>query len=86
VRIVTLALGLAFVSVCAWVCWQFVADSFARDMRSNSLLRVPLKWPQLAMPVGFTLYALVLLTQLVHAVQELRAGRNVDRFDGGGAS
>jgi len=80
IRIVTLALGLIFVSVTAWVCWQFLADSFARDMRSNSLLRVPLKWPQLAMPVGFTLYALVLLAQLVHAVCEHRAGRRVDRF------
>ena len=82
-RVVTLALGLVFVSVFAWVCWSFLADSFARNMRSNSLLMVPLKWPQLAMPVGFSLYALVLLAQLVHAVRELRAGRSVDRFGAG---
>jgi len=83
IRIVTLALGLVFVSVTAWVCWQFLADSFARNMRSNSLLMVPLKWPQLAMPVGFTLYAVVLLVQLVHAARELRAGCTVDRFGAG---
>lgn len=83
VRVVMLALGLVFVSVTAWICWQFLADSFARNMRSNSLLMVPLKWPQLAMPVGFTLYALVLLAQLVAAVRDLRAGRSVDRFSAG---
>jgi TRAP-type C4-dicarboxylate transport system permease small subunit len=83
VRAAMLALGLVFVSITAWVCWQFLADSFARNMRSNSLLMVPLKWPQLAMPVGFTVYALVLLAQLVHAVRELRGGRSVERFGAG---
>jgi TRAP-type C4-dicarboxylate transport system permease small subunit len=83
VRVVMLALGLVFVSVTAWVCWQFLADSFARNMRSNSLLMVPLKWPQLAMPVGFTVYALVLVAQLVHAVRALRAGLSVERFGTG---
>ncbi|HEV8110468.1 MAG TPA: TRAP transporter small permease [Burkholderiales bacterium] len=82
-RVATLVLGLVFVSLLAWVCWQFLADSFARNMRSNSLLMVPLKWPQLAMPVGFTLYAVVLLVQLVRAWRELRAGRSVDRFGAG---
>jgi len=82
-RVAMLALGLVFLSVLAWVCWQFLADSFARNMRSNSLLMMPLKWPQLAMPVGFTLYAVVLLVQLVHAVHELRAGRGVERLAAG---
>jgi len=82
-RVAMLALGLVFLSVLAWVCWQFLADSFARNMRSNSLLMVPLKWPQLVMPVGFTLYAVVLLVQLVRAWRELRAGRRVDRFGAG---
>jgi TRAP-type C4-dicarboxylate transport system permease small subunit len=68
-RIVTLALALLFVGSAAWVCWQFLADSFARDMRSNSLLMVPLKWPQLAMPVGFSLFALVLVAQLARALR-----------------
>ena len=69
IRALTLALGLLFVSIAAWVCWDFLADSFARNMRSNSLLMVPLKWPQLAMPVGFSLYALVLLAQLARALR-----------------
>jgi TRAP-type C4-dicarboxylate transport system permease small subunit len=80
IRIVTLALGLVFVGVAAWVSWQFLADSFARGMRSNSMLMTPLKWPQMVMPIGFTLFALVLLGQFVKALQNLRAGRTVDEF------
>jgi TRAP-type C4-dicarboxylate transport system permease small subunit len=79
-RVVTLALALAMVAVAAWVSWQFLGDSFARNMRSNSLLSVPLKWPQMAMPVGFTLFAVVLLGQLVEAIANLRAGRPADQF------
>jgi TRAP-type C4-dicarboxylate transport system permease small subunit len=82
IRVVTLALALIVVAVAAWVSWQFLGDSFTRNMRSNSLLSVPLKWPQMVMPVGFTLFALVLLAQLAKAIQELRAGRTADQFFG----
>jgi TRAP-type C4-dicarboxylate transport system permease small subunit len=84
VRLATLALGLIFVVVAAWVSWQFLGDSFTRNMRSNSMLMVPLKWPQMAMPIGFTLFALILLAQFVKAVQDLKAGKAVDRFGGEG--
>jgi TRAP-type C4-dicarboxylate transport system permease small subunit len=80
IRILMLVTGLVFVSVAAWASWKFLGDSFTRDMRSNSMLRTPLKWPQTAMPVGFTLFALVLLGHLVAAIQRLRAGRTVDEF------
>lgn len=80
IRVVTLALGLAFLAVAAWVSWQFLADSFARNMRSNSLLMTPLKWPQMALPIGFTLFAAALLAKLVKAIADLRAGRPADRF------
>lgn len=82
IRVATLALGLGLVAVAAWVSWQFLGDSFTRNMRSNSLLSVPLKWPQMAMPVGFTLFALILLAQLIGAIRDLRAGRAVDQFGG----
>lgn len=80
IRLVTLALMVIFVGVAAWVSWKFLGDSFARNMRSNSLLMVPLKWPQLALPVGFTLFALVLLARLARAIGDWRAGQSVDRF------
>jgi TRAP-type C4-dicarboxylate transport system permease small subunit len=79
-RLATLALGLVFLAVAAWVSWKFLGDSFTRDMRSNSMLRTPLKWPQMALPVGFTLFALVVLAQLIRAIADLRAGRPADRF------
>lgn len=80
IRVVTLVLGLLFVTVAAWVSWQFLADSFARGMRSNSMLMTPLKWPQMAIPIGFSLFALVLAGQLASALRNLRSGRSVDAF------
>jgi len=44
------------------------------------MLMTPLKWPQMALPVGFTLFALVTLAQLVKAIQDLRASRPADQF------
>lgn len=80
IRLFTLALGLVFIAIAAWVSWKFLGDSFTRDMRSNSMLRTPLKWPQMAMPIGFTLFALILAGQLAKAVQDLLAGHKVDEF------
>jgi TRAP-type C4-dicarboxylate transport system permease small subunit len=80
IRVFTLALGLVFMAVAAWVSWKFLGDSFTRNMRSNSMLMTPLKWPQTAIPVGFTLFTLVLAGQLVKAIQDLRAGRPADQF------
>lgn len=80
VRVVTLLLGVVFVTVAAWVSWQFLGDSFARGMRSNSMLMTPLKWPQMVMPIGFTLFALVLLGQFAKAMLNLLAGRAADEF------
>jgi TRAP-type C4-dicarboxylate transport system permease small subunit len=80
IRLVTLALGFVFVAVAAWVSWQFLADSFTRNMRSNSMLMTPLKWPQMALPIGFTLFALVMLAQLVKAIRDVRAGSPADQF------
>jgi TRAP-type C4-dicarboxylate transport system permease small subunit len=80
IRIVTLALGLVFLAVAAWVSWQFLADSFARNMRSNSMLMTPLKWPQMALPIGFSLFFLVALAQLIRAIADVRAGRPAERF------
>jgi TRAP-type C4-dicarboxylate transport system permease small subunit len=49
-------------------------------MRSNSLLMTPLKWPQMALPIGFTLFAVLLLARFAKAIADLRAGRPADRF------
>lgn len=77
-RVATLALSLAFVAIATWVNWQFLVDSFARDMRSNSLLMTPLKWPQMAMPVGLTLFTLLMLARLIQGIGRFAAGRPVE--------
>jgi TRAP-type C4-dicarboxylate transport system permease small subunit len=79
-RVFSLVLGLVFIAVAAWVSWKFLGDSFTRNMRSNSMLMTPLKWPQMSIPIGFTLFALVVAGQLVKAIQDLRAGRPADEF------
>lgn len=79
IRMITLLLGFAFVALAAWVCWQFLGDSITRNMRSNSMLMTPLKWPQAAMPVGFTLFALALAARLLTAFGDWRAGRSIEQ-------
>lgn len=80
IRVASLALGVAMIGVAAWFSWKFLGDSFTRNMRSNSMLMTPLKWPQMALPIGFTLFALVLAGQLAKAIRDLRAGRSADQF------
>ena len=80
IRVFSLAIGLVMIAVATWFSWKFIGDSFARNMRSNSMLMTPLKWPQMAIPIGFTLFALVLVGQLAKAIQDLRAGRPADQF------
>ncbi len=82
IRVATLILGFLFIVVASWVSWQFLIDSFTRNMRSNSWLMIPLKWPQLVLPIGFTFFALLLLAQLVKTLRDLRAGRAVEQFGG----
>lgn len=77
-RLATILLCLAFIVIATWVNWQFLADSFARNMRSNSLLMTPLKWPQMAMPVGLTLFALLLLARLIQGIRDFASGRAVE--------
>lgn len=80
IRVFTLLLTLGFLAVAAWVSWKFIGDSFTRNMRSNSLLMVPLKWPQMAIPIGFSLFVLVVLGKFFAALGNARAGRPADKF------
>jgi TRAP-type C4-dicarboxylate transport system permease small subunit len=66
---------LFYVVVASKVSWDFLVFSFQRNMRSNSWLMTPLKWPQMAMPVGFTLFALVLLFQVIQAIGKIKENR-----------
>jgi TRAP-type C4-dicarboxylate transport system permease small subunit len=77
-RIFTLVLALIFVSVAAKVSWEFLVKSFVRGIRSNSWLMTPLGWPQLAMPIGFTLFTAILIMQIAKAIKAHKAGSEVE--------
>jgi TRAP-type C4-dicarboxylate transport system permease small subunit len=72
IRIVTLSLALLYVAIGSVVSWEFIADSFQREIKSNSWLMVPLKWPQMFLPVGFTLYTLVLIMQILVTIRNIQ--------------
>ena len=73
-RLVTLILALAYVALATKVSWTFLAGSIQRDMRSNSWLMTPLKWPQSAIPVGFSLLLMILIIEVVRAFHLIKSG------------
>jgi TRAP-type C4-dicarboxylate transport system permease small subunit len=77
-RVGTLALSLAYAAVAGKVSWDFLIYSFHRNIRSNSWLMTPLKWPQMALPIGLSLFALALALQLVHTAGKVRSGMRVE--------
>jgi TRAP-type C4-dicarboxylate transport system permease small subunit len=74
IRVVTLILALVYVALATKVSWSFLAGSFQRDMRSNSWLMTPLKWPQAAIPIGFSLLLMILVIEVVRAFHLIKAG------------
>lgn len=83
VRVGTLSLAVLYALMASKVSWDFWVASFQRNMRSNSWLMTPLKWPQMVLPIGFTLFALVLVCQTVKTVRKVRAGERIEESGGG---
>jgi len=81
-RVITLFLAFLYAAVASKVSWEFLAASFQRNMRSNSWLMTPLKWPQMALPVGFTLFALVLLVQVFQTIRKIQEGQRIEESGG----
>ncbi len=73
-RVVTLTVALVYVSVASKVSYDFVIDAFRRNFRSNSWLMTPLKWPEMVIPIGFTLLALMLIVEIAKAIRNIRTG------------
>ena len=82
IRLASLILVFAYIAIGSKVSWDFLIGSFQRNMRANSWLMTPLKWPQMVLPIGFTLFALVLLVQIGRAIRDLKAGRNIEESGG----
>lgn len=73
-RVATLTIALVYVGVASKVSYDFIADAFRRNIRSATWLMVPLKWPEMVIPIGFTLLALLLIVEIAKAVRNIRAG------------
>lgn len=82
VRVGTLLIAVLYAGVASKVSWDFWVASFQRNMRSNSWLMTPLKWPQTALPIGFSLLTLVLILQVVDTVRKVRGGERVEESGG----
>jgi TRAP-type C4-dicarboxylate transport system permease small subunit len=51
-------------------------------MRSNSWMMTPLKWPQMALPIGFTLFSLVLILQIAKTIRKIQSGERIEESGG----
>ncbi len=82
VRVGTLSLAVFYAGIASKVSWDFWVASFQRNMRSNSWLMTPLKWPQMVLPIGFSLLTLVLVLQLIDTVRKVRGGERIEECGG----
>lgn len=77
-RIATLGLVFIYAVVLTQGSIGYLARSFEIGMKSTSWLRVPLQIPQMALPVGFALLALLLLTTIIKSLWDIRAGKDME--------
>ena len=77
-RVVTLGLGVAFLSVVIWVTSQSALTAW-RYGRVSAVMLYPLWWPMLLIPSGLALMALAMLVRLsrqIRAAAGTAAGRH----------
>lgn len=77
-RIATLGLVFIYSLVLTQGSIGYLARSFEIGMKSTSWIRVPLQIPQMALPFGFALLALLLLTTIIKSLWDIRAGKDLE--------
>ncbi len=77
-RLVTLTLVFLFVVGLVQASYGFMAMSFKLNMASSSWLHFPLQGPHMTLPIGFAILALLLLTEIVRAASNIRAGKSAE--------
>ena len=78
-RLITLSLGLVYIAIATKVSWDFIISSIDRNIRSNSWLMTPLKYPQMVLPVGFALFTLVLIMEITKAIRTMKEGLKIEK-------
>jgi len=82
IRVVTLSLVLLYAVIGSMISWDFLISSFQRGMKSNSWLMTPLWWPQMVLPIGFTLFSLVLIMEIARTIRAIQLGLKVEEAGG----
>ena len=72
---------LAYSACLLWLCTELTIKSFREGIRSQTLMTVPVGWPQLVMVVGLSMLCVRLLLQTADHVRTLRAGQAAQRSD-----
>ncbi|MDP2931426.1 MAG: TRAP transporter small permease [Chloroflexota bacterium] len=72
-RLVTLAIGVAFFIILTRASYDLVMYSISHGARSGSWLRTPLVGPQLFMFIGGILICLQIIVEFIYAVRALKA-------------
>lgn len=74
-RLVTLVMALSYAFVASIVAYNFVLESYMRDLRSNTWLRVPLYLPEISLVIGFSLLSLMLIIEIIKAGTNISASK-----------
>ena len=69
IRIFSLSLVIFYIGLSTKVGWIFLVGAFKRNIRSNSFLMTPLKWPQMVLPIGFSLLLLIVILELYKIIR-----------------
>lgn len=77
-RLISLVVVLFFLTTLLWSTYSFLSMSFRLKMHSSSWLRVPLQGPHMTLMIGFSLFALIVIVDIVTTVIRIRAGENVE--------
>ena len=75
-RVVTLALGVAFLALVIWVTTQSALTAW-RYGRVSAVMLYPLWWPMLAIPAGLALFVLAMLARLARQIRVATGPRTV---------
>jgi TRAP-type C4-dicarboxylate transport system permease small subunit len=77
-RLITLILALTCSFLLSLSSYNYLAFSFKLGLRSSTWVHTPLQWPQLTLPIGFSLLSLVLIVEISKAIVRIRSGRTLE--------
>jgi TRAP-type C4-dicarboxylate transport system permease small subunit len=77
-RLVTLIFALLFTIVIISSSYSYLAHSFKVHMVSSTYYRIPLQGPQMTILIGFVLFALLIVVDIIRAILQIRSGARIE--------